>query len=146
MKKKNIIFLAVLLVLAVPLFPQTEDDFRVTLTADNRGVVINRYIGTVTQVVIPSQIQGMPVRTIGNYAFSRRNQNGTENNSMPRISSVIIPSGVTRIEERAFMDQGNLVSVEIPPTVVEIGNQAFSAYNFSYQRGTAPAMVVKNSV
>ncbi|MDY2737439.1 hypothetical protein, partial [Intestinibacter sp.] len=47
----------------------TFGDF--TYTVDNSEITITRYTGGDTQVVIPSEIDGMKVTSIGSYAFSR---------------------------------------------------------------------------
>ncbi|WP_037322935.1 leucine-rich repeat domain-containing protein [Ruminococcus sp. NK3A76] len=41
------------------------------------------------------------------------------------IKSIIIPDGVTRIEDGAFTNSKNLASVKIPKSVISIGNAAF---------------------
>jgi hypothetical protein len=99
-----------------------EDDFNVILTNDNTGVIITSYVGTRTAVNIPPQIQGFPVKEIGFNAFDV----GLARKTNTKITSVVIPSGVTKIGESAFLDQNRLTSVTIPPTVIYIGWGAFS--------------------
>ena len=93
-----------------------EADFTVTLTSDQRGVVINRYNGTTRGGRIPATIQGMPVQRIANEAFSaRRNAN---------LTAIAIPEGVTSIGDRAFAGCG-LLSVALPQSLTSIGSEAF---------------------
>ncbi len=65
-------------------------------------------------VVIPSQIDGVDVNVIGNGAFDYK-----------EIESVVLPNGVTKIEENAFMSN-SISKVEIPDSVEFIGGQAFA--------------------
>ena len=67
-------------------------------------------------IVIPSEIEGIPVTSIGERAFRRCNN----------LISVEIPDSVTRIEKCAFERCENLVSIEIPNSVTYIGAWAFS--------------------
>jgi hypothetical protein len=120
-------FLGTLLLAALYVtgFAQTEADFEVRLTADGQGAVIVKYIGRAVQVRIPATIQGMPVREIGT---------GEEDPVInDNVISVVIPVGVTRINDGAFRnlsgDSGHskLASVTIPEGVTEIGDWAFGA-------------------
>ena len=61
---------------------------------------ITKYNGTDTVVVIPSEINGTPVTTIGNAAFRDSS-----------VTSVTIPASVTEIGSNAFADCTNLTSV-----------------------------------
>jgi len=120
---KKIFLLSVVFVLiGTATFAQTEGDFTVTLTSDNDGVLITRYNGSVAAVRIPSTIQGMPVREIGEQAFSRNTT----------ITSVVIPEGITTIRNNlqnlgAFAGCSKLVSVTFPSSLKIIGSRAFAA-------------------
>jgi len=105
------------MVLTLSAFTQTEDDFAVTLNRSGDGVVITKYKGKVAQVTIPSTIQGMPVREIGDSAFSEFISNV--------ITHVVIPAGVTKIGDGAFSHAAKLVSVTISEGVTEIGRTSF---------------------
>jgi hypothetical protein len=108
-------------------FAQTEEDFSVTLTRDGQGVIIAKYFGKAAQVVIPAEIQGMPVREIGERAFDVSNTAYSDPRNRPQNINIVIPSGVTTIGAYAFRGQRNLRSVTIPPTVTTIGQQAFGS-------------------
>ena len=75
-------------------------------------------IGTCTDknLVIPSEHEGLPVRSIGEEAFWL----------CDTIRSVVISHGITSIGKRAFVSS-NIATVEIPNSVVEIGEEAFEA-------------------
>jgi hypothetical protein len=78
------------------LFAQTEADFGTWIVED--GVVIVKYMGKATDVVIPTAIDGMPVVEIGGYAFE----------SNKSLKTVTIPEGVTSIGDDAFFGLRNL--------------------------------------
>ncbi|MCM1313915.1 MAG: leucine-rich repeat protein [Prevotella sp.] len=68
-----------------------------------------------TDVVIPSEINGMPVTDIGAYAFVDR----------VNLKSVTIPDSVTVIGAEAFANCTSLTSVTIPDGVTSIGKSVF---------------------
>ncbi len=61
---------------------------------DNGSIEITKYTGSMENVIIPAQIDGKSVTSIGDEAFSECNS----------LSSVEIPSSVTSIGEWAFSD------------------------------------------
>ncbi len=106
-------------------------------TTANGEVTIDKYTGTDTSVVIPASIGGKPVTGIKGYAFNGTNVTSvTLPSSMTKLSgyafygaskltSVIIPSSITSIGEYAFKFCSSLKSITIPATVKSIGNGAF---------------------
>jgi hypothetical protein len=85
-----------------------------TYTIANNEVTITGYTGTDTVISIPATIDGLPVTSIGGFAF--------HNSS---ITSVTIPNSVTSIEGSAFWNCRNLTSIAIPDSVRSIGVYAF---------------------
>ncbi|MBQ8287603.1 MAG: leucine-rich repeat protein [Clostridia bacterium] len=75
-------------------------------------------IGTCTDahVVIPSSFEGIPVTSIGEYAFS----------GSSGVTAVTIPDGVTSVGYNAFYSCSDLTSVMIPNSVTSIGDYAFA--------------------
>lgn len=71
--------------------PAPASDFECTATEDG-GIMITRYIGTDTEVVIPESIDGKPVRVIGEKTFDTKT----------KLTLVHMPDSVTRIEKWAF--------------------------------------------
>jgi hypothetical protein len=78
----------------------------------NGEAIITRYLGTNSEVVIPSTIGGLPVRRIGNWLS-------------PNGNRVVIPEGVVEIIGYAFYQCTNIAEVTIPNTVTNIGDEAF---------------------
>ena len=92
-----------------------------TLAGDGKSYIV-RGIGSceLTHINIPSEYNGLPVTEIGEYAFSTKS-------SYKRygFESVTIPSGITKIDKCAFMYCTNLTHVDLPPTLLNIGEAAF---------------------
>lgn len=73
------------------------------------GTLLKKYTGTIANITIPDG-----VTSIGTEAFSE----------CKILKSVIIPSSVTSIDEKAFY-QSTLTSITIPDSVMSIGASAF---------------------
>lgn len=86
-----------------------------TYTTNNNTITITQYNGSGGAVIIPGTINGLPVTSIGPFAFV----------NCTRLTSVIIPNSVTSIGSYAFQLCGNLSSVTIPKNVTSIGSYAF---------------------
>lgn len=84
-------------------------------TIENNEVTITKYIGNGTEVIVPSEIDGRKVISIGYGAF---NANGS-------LTSVVIPDGVVSIRSSAFFSCGELKNVTIPNNVTSIESFAF---------------------
>ena len=85
-------------------------------TTDYKGnAIITRYKGPDTDVVIPSELDGHSVTSIGTRAFFCHSG----------IKSVVIPDSVTEINPFAFTNCTGLSSVVIPDTITYIGGYAF---------------------
>ena len=75
---------------------------------------INGHTGEATDIVIPSEIDGHKVTSIGTSAFKNS-----------KLISVVIPDSVTSIGSEAFAGSASLTSVTIPASVTEIAEDAF---------------------
>lgn len=76
---------------------------------------VTGYIGTKTELVIPSTYLGIPVTSIGDWAFGYRSS----------LTSVIIPSNITVIGNQAFYQCSSLSNIDISTSVFSIGTYAF---------------------
>lgn len=94
--------------------PQTgADEFEYTVK--NKKVIIDKYIGTGTDVVIPDTIEDYPVTVIGESAFMQNTE----------LVSVSIPDSVKAIEDKAFYKCSSLKTANLGNGIVYIGLDAF---------------------
>ena len=104
-------------------FVQAQGNGDYDMTAKVPGGVLyfdsrnNRVVGGDLEgdVVIPSEIRGVPVLSIGEKAFYYR----------PGITSLVLPEGLITIEDNAFGDCENLESATFPSTLVRVESGAF---------------------
>ena len=93
---------------------RTDDGFYYEENKDG-GITITGYTGDETELVIPGEIDGKGVTSIGDSAFR----------DCSSLTSIKIPAGVTSIGDFAFEYCYGLTSIEIPAGVTSIGNRAF---------------------
>ena len=90
---------------------------------------------SVKEVVIPKKIEGLPVTSIGAFAFD----------GCSGLTSITLPDSVTSIDEGAFSHCSSLTSVEISANVTYIGGYAF--FNTPWlvaQYQISPLVIVNN--
>ena len=87
-----------------------------TYTQSDGEITITKYAGSGENVEIPSQIEGMPVTTIGRRAFQ----------NCSTIRQLTIPDGITFIDREAFRDCTNLEEIYYNCTLEKIGTDIFS--------------------
>ena len=87
-------------------------------TTDNSYTVTD-YNGSSSTIKIPASYLGVPVKCIGQSAFSYQS----------KITAVEIPNSIKTLELWAFVHCKGLVSIDIPDSVTTIGNQAFLGCN-----------------
>ena len=113
-----------------------------TYTENGSEITITGYTGDKTELVIPGEIDGKKVTSIGDNAFMgcfnltsitipasvTSIRMGAFANCF-NLTSITIPKGVTSIERDTFVGCGNLTSITIPASVTSIGDWAFSGCN-----------------
>ncbi|MDE7227339.1 MAG: leucine-rich repeat domain-containing protein [Treponemataceae bacterium] len=133
--------------------PTPVNEFSRELTEDSSGVRILEYNGSAKSVVIPAEIEGLPVKEIGEYAFINNDKtlkSVTVPDSVEKIgknafmgckslNSIIIPDSIEKIDEFVFCNCISLKSVTLGNSVKEIGYNAFS--NTALESVTIPDSV-----
>ncbi len=79
-------------------------------------IEITEYKGTETDVVVPAEIDGKPVKVIGTLCFYRDYT----------VETLVIPEGVETIENTAFYYCTSLRRVKLPDSCVSYGERLFS--------------------
>lgn len=92
-----------------------ESDFNCHLNKEGTGVVIQRYKGKATNVVIPSVIEDFPVVKLDEYAFSKTT-----------VESVVIPDSITNLGSGVFRGCEYLKKVTLPKGLNSIPESFFS--------------------
>src|SRR5262245_21798197 len=95
-----------------PLQSHAED---YTYITNNGTITITSYLGPGGAVAVPNAINGLPVTTIGDWAFL----------SSTNLTSLDVPDTVTDIANYAFYSCTNLASVTLPSSLTNIGIAAF---------------------
>lgn len=111
-------FVMVLSIVPFGMFTAAADTLDNGLEYEIKGgkVTITDYDGYASNVVIPSKIEGYPVTSIGEEAFSYYDS---------CLENITIPDSVTSIGAKAFEDCASLESIEFPDSVTSIGPKAF---------------------
>jgi hypothetical protein len=116
----RIILLALVCGLGMGAFTQNQTfmDFQYVVQKfdTSPSVTITRYTGSAEAVMVPAEINGLPVVSIGGGVFERCSS----------IVSVSLPAGITTIRNFAFYGCTGLISVTIPARVTAVGDAAFS--------------------
>ena len=117
--KKCALSLLLALVMVIGLLPVTasanELDNGLRYMVYDDHVEITGYTGNATEVVIPAEIEGLPVTSIGNWAFE----------ACSSLTGIMIPDGVTSINYGAFYGCSSLTSIVFPDSVSSISDWAF---------------------
>ena len=89
-----------------------------TIGTDQRNPPSNAVVKDQKHFVIPSALNGIPIKLIGHDAF---------HSSL--IETITIYAEITKIGSHAFFNCSRLKSIQIPSTVIEIGWRAFMGDN-----------------
>ncbi len=90
------------------------------ISEDDKTCEITGYTGTATELIIPEEVDGYSVISIG-WGLLKGNTS---------IESVTLPDSIIGICDAAFEDCTSLKSITIPDSVTEIGSDVF--YNTAY--------------
>ena len=93
-------------------------DFGYILTEDGSACVV-KYAGRAQAVVVPSALDGYPVRAIGDRAFYQYES----------LRSIVLPNGITSIGDEAFFECSALKEAMLPQSLKHIGDMAFAQCN-----------------
>lgn len=102
----------VILLLTLPCAVQAQ----FTFITNNGAITITGYTGSDDMVTIPTTINGLPVASVGEYAFQDRSD----------LVSIAIPNSVTNIGNEAFEGCSALTTVSLGSGVLNIGFLAFA--------------------
>jgi len=123
MKDRRILFVVALLVLAVPLFAQSADEFTIKQNRQG-GITIVDYLGFAEHVVFPATIEGIKVTEIDFLPAAIYRRGVSYMTDATRITSVVIPNSVTYIGEKVFSMDRYLNKITIGSNV-NIAQNAF---------------------
>lgn len=85
-----------------------------TETINTGELLIKKFIGfDEKELIVPNQIDGIPVKIIGEYAFE----------NCAGIERIIISEGITEIENGAFCGCSSLTTVVLPSSLKMLGNK-----------------------
>jgi hypothetical protein len=110
-----------LLLLALPGTVQAQFDY----VTNNGMITITKYSGSRGAVAIPRTINGLPVTSIANNAFSFIVIGNMPVFVADKLTSVTIPNSVISIGDRAFLRCSRMTNLTIGNNVTSIGNDTF---------------------
>ncbi len=134
MNKKSIILLLFTVLFTLQFYPAgalSSGDYSYRILADGTAE-ITAWAGTETSVVIPDEIGGAKVSSIGNGAFS---YNET-------IKDVTVPEGVVSVDDHAFGECPALESVTLPESLTWLGDFAFQG-DVALQKAALPGGIMR---
>ena len=124
--KKRVLSLLLVVLMVVSLVPISaladKSNTDVAYAVEGGNIYLDKATGTitdcdyrVTEAIIPAEIDGVKVTSIGEWAFR----------NCTKLTSIEIPNSVTSIGYNAFGGCTSLASINIPNSVTSIGGSAF---------------------
>lgn len=142
--------------------PDTPEPDKVPYTYKtlNDGTIeITGWDRTATEAVIPSEVNGIAVTSIGFFAFSRCTEllkitipdsvKSIDDSAFyycENLTSVTIPNSVTSIDSEAFRYCHSLTEVNIPDSVTEIGGEVFKDTPWLESKQAENPLVIVNGI
>ncbi|MBQ8966161.1 leucine-rich repeat protein [Ruminococcus sp.] len=121
--------------------PNSAEDFTYT-ELDDGTIEITDYVGTSVNVVIPSEIDGRTVTSLGDDAFGFDH----EDINTVLLEKVVIPDTVTHIGDMCFNWQYRLGEIVIPSSVTSIGRYALNVTAWMDSMIARDGLVVVNDI
>ncbi len=110
-------------------------DWYCPLQRDGGGLVISKYLGNDTEVVVPSELNGLKVTDISYEAFCNRTD----------ITGIVISDGIEWIDEGSFSSCTNLKNISFPNSITYIGAEAFDNTPWLENKLSESPMVIINN-
>ena len=144
MKRKNLMFIWML---AVPLVMFAAGVKAEAATSgeweyekkDDSSVIVQKYLGSNSEISVPETLDGMTVVGIGDEAFSDQDTLKKINlpdtiteigwyafSELDNLKELVIPKGVTTIQEGLFYKSTGIEKIVLPETIETIEGDAFS--------------------
>lgn len=116
MKKFLSVLLAILIFSAVPAYAADQSYYGCEELSDG-SIAINIYTGAEEDIVLPTELYGYSITSVGSNAFKMHKT----------MRTVTVPSGYLTVSDYAFMNCSKLEELHLPDTLVTIGGSAFRA-------------------
>lgn len=97
-----------------PTYSTSADDYMYQTSA--HAVTLQKYLGSADVVMIPSTIEGLPVRTIGDECFAKHSE----------ILKIVLPDSMRTIGYKTFYGCSALREINFPEGLYEIGGWSFA--------------------
>ena len=94
--------------------PDLKDDTFGFYILNDTDLMITKYYGSLSDVVIPDTYKNYTVTTIGHSVFDNDG-----------IKTVVVPDTVTDIQDYAFASNKNMTSIKLPANLEHLGTNAF---------------------
>ena len=111
-----LVFLMLFALLSLTAVALETEEFKFVLSDDSTYYILSEYLGSQTEIAVPSYYKSLPVKVIGEAAFQHQDA----------ITKIELPTTITRIEAYAFAHCYLLTDINIPSSVEAIGASAFS--------------------